>query len=121
MNSAQEDFAHAVRLRNEGNSRVALEILTRLAQSPDATAAVHTVLGDLHWDANELSQAIAAFQKATELAPASECASLGLFHTLMESDRDGDAFDEMRRFLGIAESTEYAALLHNILNSSEKS
>ena len=119
MTKAQRDFALAVKLRDQGDTKDSLAILSRLAESPDATAAVFAILGSLQWDASNLPEAVISFQKAVELAPHSEDASLGLFHTLMESQKEADAFAEMKRFLSIADSQEYRTLLKEIQDSSD--
>jgi Tfp pilus assembly protein PilF len=52
---------------------------------------------------------------AITIRPASELASLSLFHTLKHLDRINDAFAEMRRFLALRpESHEYQLLLEEL-------
>jgi predicted Zn-dependent protease len=75
-----------------------------------ASASVHAFLADTLWDQGRLTQAIASFRKAVELAPKSEMASLGLFHTLLESGDRADAIAEMNRFLSLSDSEEYQTL-----------
>jgi hypothetical protein len=60
-----------------------------------------------------------SFRPATEKAPTSEGASLGLFHTLLEAGRSDEAFNAMRRFLSLAESPEYRRLLLEIRQASD--
>jgi predicted Zn-dependent protease len=75
-----------------------------------ASASVHAFLADTLWDQGQLTRAIASFRKAVERAPKSEMASLGLFHTLLESDDREGAIAEMDRFLSLSDSEEYQAL-----------
>ena len=119
MSSNKVEFSRAVELRDKGKPQDALAILHVLSQKPDATAAVFGVMGSLLWETESADSAIPSFQRATALSPHSEVASLGLFHTLFESGRTDDAFDEMRRFLKFAESEEYQSILDGL--SSDQS
>lgn len=117
MTDFQGDFAQAVRLRDEGSLAEAVDILSRLSNSNNATTAVFAMLGHAQWGLGYISDAIQSFRHATEMSPRSEIVSLGLFHILFEAGRIDEAFDEMRRFLAIRDSAEYRTLLQEI-NSS---
>lgn len=119
MTSIETDFAEALRLRDRGDESGAMSRLSRWVNSPDATAAVLAVFGHLQWETGDLAGAVSSFQKATTKSRCSEVASLGLFHSLMESQREDEAFAEMKRYLSVAESPEYQRLLTDILQSTE--
>ena len=65
------------------------------------------MLGSLYWDSENLKDSIIAFRKATEIKLDSKKASLGLFHTLWESDKLEEAIDEMQRFMQVAQCDDY--------------
>ena len=92
----------------------ALECLTPLRSDFPDSAVFFTVLGDTYWEVGRYPEAIAAFRRATELAPQSELASLSLFHCLIDQGGTDAAFDEMRRFLFLRDSDEYRRLLREI-------
>jgi len=117
----KDRFKEAVDLKNQGRSADAEQILNDLLVISPASASVHALLADTLWDQGQLTQAIASFRKAVELAPKSEMASLGLFHTLLESgDREG-AIAEMDRFLSLSDSEEYQALAQQFGHGSSGS
>ena len=120
MTTLHDEFDQAIHLRDEGKPDEALAILSKLANEPNATAAVFAVLGSLQWERGALRDAVSSFRNATDLSPRSEVASLGLFHTLLEWGQDDEAFDEMRRYLSVGKSEEYQALLNDINRSSDK-
>ena len=75
------------------------QILNDLLKTTPRSASVHALLGDVQWEQNKTAEAVASFRRAVELAPNSELASLGLFHTLMESGDKQQAIAEMERFM----------------------
>jgi superkiller protein 3 len=110
----EAQFNHALRLRNEGDLQGALQLFKQLiAQYPDFAVA-YEIMGDVLWDLNAIEEARSCFQKAVTLKPESELGSLGLFHVLWELGRIDEAFEEMKRFLSIADSEEYTRLLADI-------
>lgn len=110
-------FNSALRLRNAERYDDALRILEGLQRERPDSAPVLGILGDVFWRKHDLPNAVACFKSATKLSPKSELASLGLFHTLREQGRKRAASTEMRRFLAIAESEEYAALRNESIRS----
>jgi predicted Zn-dependent protease len=106
----KDRFQEAVELKNQGRLVEAEQKFHDLLVMNPASASVHAFLADTLWGQGRLTQAITFFRKAVELAPKSEMASLGLFHTLLESgDREG-AIAEMDRFLSLSDSEEYQSL-----------
>jgi predicted Zn-dependent protease len=114
-------FQEAVALKNQGRLAEAEQQFKDLLVMNPASASVHAFLADTIWDQGQLTRAIASFRKAVELAPKSEMASLGPFHTLLESgDREG-AMAEMDRFPSLSDSEEYRALAQQFVGKKRKS
>jgi predicted Zn-dependent protease len=117
----KDRFQEAVELKNQGRSEEAEQKFKDLFVMNPASASVHALLADTLWNQGQLTRAIASFRKAVELAPKSEMASLGLFHTLLESgDREG-AIVEMDRFLSLSDSEEYQALTQQFVGKKRTS
>ena len=107
-------FKQAMDLKYEERFGEAAQILERLLKMNPNSASVHALLGDSLWDLGRLAEAIDSFQRAVELAPASEMPSLGLFHTLLESGDKQRAVAEMDRFLRVSDSKEYQVLARRL-------
>lgn len=103
----------ALELKNQERYAEAVQLLEQLREKNPQSASVHAILGEVLWEQIGASEAIAAFQKAVELAPTSELASLGLFHTLFEIGDKQRALQERNRFLSLSDSEEYAAIAEN--------
>jgi tetratricopeptide (TPR) repeat protein len=103
-------FQQALAYRNAAEYERALDILLKLRRRRPTSASVHGILADVYWRMHCLQQAVFSFQRAAELAPTSELASLGLYHTLKESGQPEKARAEMQRFLSLSHSDEYALL-----------
>ena len=114
-------FNEALKLRSAKRYSEAKEILLTLADENAKSASVFGILGDVYWHLNSLGDAIECFRRATELSPTSELASLGLFHTLWESEQTKPALNEMVRFLTGSHSPEYAKLLPELIPLSRSS
>jgi len=108
------EFDEALRLRDAGKMAEAEAILSRLAERRPDVAAVHGMLGHVEEELGRINDAAVSYRRATELSPASELASISLFHALYElGDLDG-AFDEMRRFRCRGPSPEYDQLIGDL-------
>ena len=103
-------LGQAIDLKNQERFAEAAQILEQLRESYPQSASVHALLGEVLWQQHGAAQAIPAFQRAVELAPTSELASLGLFHTLLETGDKQRALQEMNRFLSLSDSEEYEAI-----------
>ena len=123
MNSAanvvkQRDFAkllgRAIRHRDKSEYDDAIRILRALVKVKPESASVQGLLGDVYWRLGRLKQAVQSFKRATELAPKSELASLGLFHILWESGKMERAKAEMKRYLAIGNSREYDSMIPSL-------
>jgi tetratricopeptide (TPR) repeat protein len=113
MNHA-EMFERAVRLKDANNLPGAQEILEQLISEKPDYEGYHYYLAHLYWEQGLLEKATASFRRATELMPASERASLGLFHCLWELGRQEEALSEIERFLKIADCKDYRQILSEI-------
>jgi predicted Zn-dependent protease len=104
----------AIALHRAGKSRQAARQLERLAEAHPRSAAVAGYLGGVYLDLDNPQRALVHFRRATSLAPKSELASVGMFHSLWSLDAVHEAFDEMRRFLKMSDSKEYGKLLRDL-------
>jgi predicted Zn-dependent protease len=107
----ETEFRIATSLRDDGDlsgARAALEHLSALNPS---VFGIWLTLGGIQLSQFDYEATERSLSIAVVLRPASELASLSLFHTLKHLDRTNDAFAEMRRFLAIRpESREYELL-----------
>ena len=78
--------------------------------------SVYGLAASIYFELDRFEEAVKKYRKATEISPKSEMASLGLFHSLWQLDRGDEAFEEMKRYMSIAESSEYNELLVNFSN-----
>jgi tetratricopeptide (TPR) repeat protein len=106
---AKEMFEKALKLRKDGDLKEARVNLEYLANVFPKKASVIGILADVCWRLRDLDAAICYFRMATQLSPKSEVASLGLYHTLIES-----ALVEMDRFTSISESKDYSDMKETI-------
>jgi hypothetical protein len=77
---------------------------------------VFILLGHLYWQQSDLEHARACFQKATELGPGLEIASLALYHTSWSSGLREAALEEMKRFIQLSHSSKYDRILQAFRN-----
>ena len=117
--SAEELFQTAVRYRDRGEHDKALRVLQSAEQELSGFAGYHAVLAHVLWQLGRLEDAIRKFRCGTNVAPRSEAISLGLFHCLWEHGDIDNAFDEMRRFLSVADSGEYRRIINDINSSGD--
>jgi predicted Zn-dependent protease len=110
----KEKLGQALDLKNQERYAEAAQILEQLREKYPQSASVHAILGEVLWQQHGAAQAIPAFQRTVELAPTSELASLGLFHTLLEIGDKQRALQEMNRFLSLSDSEEYEALAEKL-------
>lgn len=100
-------FDEAGKFMRSGQLQSAKDILEDLAKLDSKSPAILSVLGHAYWKMGLLDQAAATFRSATELAPKLEAASLGLFHCLLETDKQEQALEEVRRYILISHSQTY--------------
>ncbi len=118
LSLATEQFrrrlGEAIDLKNQKRYGESARILKELRRTHPASASVHGLLGFALWQQNDLVNAVHSFEKAVQLAPQSELASLGLFHTLLETGDKKGASREMDRFRRLANSKEYQTIAKEI-------
>jgi tetratricopeptide (TPR) repeat protein len=90
---------------------VAVQLLTTLAEEFPRTSSVHGYLAWFLLQIGRHQAAIGHSQEAVSLSPRSERASLIHFHVLWEAGQRIQALDEMKRFLMIRPSEEYASII----------
>ena len=107
-------MAHAIDLRNKKRPAAAIASLLPHARILKNVAPAAGLLATLYWDLSDYQNSAKWFARAARLAPRSEKASLGLFHSLWDLGKYDDAFDEMRRFFIMGGSREYTRLLREM-------
>ena len=115
-------FTEAIELRDSGNLGLAIEKLSKILEdkpSLKTATGVLGVMGNMYWDLKDYKSAAICYQKAVSNSPTSELASLGLFHSLWDLGDTDEAFEEMKRFLSLAESDEYVRLLKEIESADD--
>jgi tetratricopeptide (TPR) repeat protein len=116
-------FELGIELRNKGELRDSINVFSKIVSDYPADKGTHTVLSVLagvHADLGEHEEAAFNFKKATELNPKSELASLGLYVTLENLDRDEEAIHELIRYLKSYPADMYKATLKELLEGLEK-
>ena len=116
-------FGLAIELRNKGQYQDSINVLNKILDnfSDDSKIrGVYTVLAGIYRNLGENDKALTNFKKATELNPKSELASLGLYITFVELDRDVEAIHEMIRYLSSYPADLYKDTLSELLEGLEK-
>ena len=85
-----------------------------MKKRPLHRAAILGVLAHIYFTQRDLSKALDCYIETVSLSPKSELASLGLFHTLWDLGRAGEACNEAKRFLSLRESEEYFLLIEEM-------
>lgn len=116
----KDKFSKAQELSKRGDVLGVLNIMKDLVEANPRSAVFSAVLANTYWDIGELDTAEKEFRKAVQLAPESEKISLGLFHCLWDQKKKDAAFEEMKRFMVIADSEGYRTIVNRI-NDDDKS
>lgn len=111
-------FDRALRLRDAGVFDEGIEMLRALNAVLDPVDERPLLLqsllqiGHMHRELDNLEAAEMAFRRATEIAPKSELASMGLYFALWDQARTREALLEMRRYVDLKPNSEgYRELL----------
>lgn len=115
----EEPFNQAIALRDQGDFQGALQLLSGIAESYPF-AGVFGVTGAIYIKLGDLEKARKCFERAVDLAPKSELASLNLFHTLYKEGNKARAYSEMNRFLRLSKSEEYDRLKRALQEEIER-
>jgi predicted Zn-dependent protease len=106
-----EVIRQAVEQEKQGDIAFATQILTAVVEEFPGLAVGHSYLGWIFSRVGRHREAIEHGRVAVELSPKSERASLMLFRVLWAAVQREQAFDEMKRFLAVGHSEEYARML----------
>jgi predicted Zn-dependent protease len=106
-----EVIRQAVEQEKQGDIAFATQILTAVVEEFPGLAVGHSYLGWIFSRGGRHREAIEHGRVAVELSPKSERASLMLFRVLWAAVQREQAFDEMKRFLAVGHSEEYARML----------
>lgn len=110
-----ELFTLAVDLGDAGEYDKGLECLDKLIERGIESTTVYVKAGYYLWEMNRLSEAAECFTKAVHRSPTYEWASVGLFHVLWDAGKEGEAFEEAKRFVLMGgEMKEYKLLLREL-------
>ncbi len=104
----------ALKLRGKGRRPEAIALLRPHLDVLKRRAPGAGLLATLYFENDDFKNAAEWYARAAALAPKSEMASLGLFHSLWKIGKHQKALKEMRRFLGGSDSREYSRLLHEL-------
>jgi hypothetical protein len=107
-------MSDALLLRNQDRRVEALALLRPHAKTLRQFAPAAGLVATLYFETHDYRNSARWFGRAVALAPRSERASLGLFHSLWEIGEYDQAFNEMRRFLGSSDSKEYSRLIRDL-------
>ena len=92
-------FQKALDAEQAGRFMAAARIMEAMVKAYPQHAPLWWYLGGIYLhDLKRPREAMAAFRHATRLAPLSERASLGLFHSLWDSDLIDEALAEIKRY-----------------------
>ena len=116
---ADSKVREAIATRDGGDlERAATALRAVVLEAPDCVFAM-LVLGDILWDQEKLDEALRCFESASQVAPTLEMASQGIFHIRLKKGDKHGAFQEIARFLKIADSQEYQRLLYELKHSKD--
>lgn len=107
-------FRKALSLRSEGSHAEASIVLAELLSMDAANEDALFLYGASLFSLSKYGEAAPVFRKILAAHPQNEPSSLGLFHSLWKLGARREAFQEMKRFMTIADSQEYERLLADI-------
>jgi predicted Zn-dependent protease len=106
MNETQKKYGieteslinEAFDLRQYKKYEEALNILMPLQKKYKSDSRITGTIATFFYELNDYKSSLKYFKKTTILNPASELASLGLFHSLIEMNNFDKAIDELKRY-----------------------
>jgi tetratricopeptide (TPR) repeat protein len=108
-------------LRQHQCFQEAVKVLESVVQRFPGEASVFWLLGSIYLhDLDQPQKALPMFRKAVRLCPRSPRASLGLFHSLWDLEREREALRELNRFQSIAHCDDYDEILAEIREKAPK-
>ena len=118
QHSFEERFEQAMQLRQESKHQAARDKFIELLREQPCSKIVLGMLSVCYFELEEHELAVVYATQSVAVSPKSERASLVLFHSLWKTNREDEAFEEMRRFLALTPSDAYDELLKDINESS---
>ncbi len=115
--TAEQGIARAQLLRKNGDYDAARHVLAGLQELWPESASIRVLHGDTLAKLGCIEEAESELAHAVELEPASETASLSLFHLLWERGKKVEALEEMKRYTHDYESDEYKDILKGLRSS----
>ncbi len=106
-----EGIKQATDLASRGETESAVQHLSALIEEVPTAASLHGYVALFLSRLGRLDEAIRHGRQAVQLSPASEKASFVLFDALRTSGKHIEALDEMKRFLALKPSQEYAEII----------
>lgn len=110
----KQRFEEAIGLRDSGRLPEAEHLLRALMEEGSRYAEAALILGGILLEQERFADSTELFTLLAKRQPASEKASLGLFHSLWGSSRYDEAYLEMRRYLADHDSWEYRLLRRDL-------
>ena len=111
-----ELLEQSLSLKNSGDFVGALAVLSRIVRKHPKSAAAWGLRGGIYlYELERPKDAIACFERVTKLSPLSERGSLGLFHSLWDCGFHERAVAEMKRFLSVSNSADYAEIAAELI------
>ncbi len=105
----------SLNLRVHGALQKAVKLLNSALRRFPTEPAVFWLLGSIYMhDLDQPEKALPLFRKAIRLLPRSTRASVGLFHSLWDLEREREALRELNRFQSIAHCDDYDEILAEI-------
>jgi len=123
MTTLDNMFELGIELRDNGELKHAVKVFSKiLVDFPNdkKCIGVYAVLGGVHLDLEEYDNALINFKKATELNPKSELASMGLYVSLVELNRNEEGVKELIRYLKNFPAKLYKGTLEELLEGLEE-
>jgi len=120
--SIESRFQKAIQLRNaeEYNSSVhELEEILYFYPDHPKLGGILVVLAGVCQSLGDNKSALKYFQKASDLKPESEIASLGLYLTYIELGQSKEAILELKRYLSENEPNNYKTTIRELLEDLE--
>jgi predicted Zn-dependent protease len=107
-------IADALALKSTGQAGLAVQRLLPLIEEYPELTIVHACLAFMLSCSGAHEEAIERGRKAVQMGPTGEKTSLVLFHVLYTAGRRTEAVEEMKRFLAIRPSKEYAKIAKDL-------
>ena len=106
MTDIEEKLKQAQQHLAQQEGAQAHDLLISIIQAQPENKAALLMLGGYYFDVGKLAEAEMIFEQLVLLEPGTGQFSIALFNTLWKQQRLDEAFEEIRRFLSVADKTE---------------